>query len=251
MAKASGQGARGAEDPRCRVTRPLSAPERLRPAGTFLLFRRRLLAEPAVHRLLRARDQGPLAGADRVLLPDREEVLPAVGQHRAWGPHPAGQAFVLATNPNRESGSSNLPPAETARPAALTLRAHLLAPDSQQHWQPSAQHGSQGCPHITGRGGSHVPATGEHAPRGAPPRTGGLKPHQATSGRDEDRRLEAAEWLRAPGEEGGKLHPRAGRHHGQRSALPRARALGSNTNSRAVPTPVTRGLCNPCAHLRK
>ncbi|XP_053774939.1 solute carrier family 2, facilitated glucose transporter member 6 isoform X6 [Desmodus rotundus] len=38
--------------------------ERLRPSGAFLLLRRSLPGEPGVHWLLRARDQGPVAGAD-------------------------------------------------------------------------------------------------------------------------------------------------------------------------------------------
>ncbi|XP_024618112.1 solute carrier family 2, facilitated glucose transporter member 6 isoform X2 [Neophocaena asiaeorientalis asiaeorientalis] len=54
--------------------------ERLRPAGAFLLLCRRVFREPGLHRLLCARDQGPVTGADRVLLPQREEVLPTLGR---------------------------------------------------------------------------------------------------------------------------------------------------------------------------
>ncbi|XP_078187213.1 solute carrier family 2, facilitated glucose transporter member 6 isoform X4 [Callithrix jacchus] len=54
--------------------------ERLRPPGAFLLLRGHLLGEPGVHRLLCARDQGTDPGADRVLLPHGEKVLPALGQ---------------------------------------------------------------------------------------------------------------------------------------------------------------------------
>ncbi|XP_036711873.1 solute carrier family 2, facilitated glucose transporter member 6 isoform X6 [Balaenoptera musculus] len=54
--------------------------ERLRPAGAFLLLCRRVLREPGLHRLLCARDQGPVAGADRGLLPQREEILPTLGR---------------------------------------------------------------------------------------------------------------------------------------------------------------------------
>lgn len=162
----------GVEGPRCPVTGSSPPPERLRPAGAFLLLRRHLLAEPGVHRLLRARDQGPLAGADRVLLPDREAVLPAVGQRPAGGPHPGGQALGTPS-----PGESSLPPAGdstasstdprgappgTRQPAAPAMAAHTSARTRRQRRQPCA--------------------AGEHTAREALPRTGALRPHWATSG---------------------------------------------------------------------
>lgn len=63
-----------------RVTRlPLHPAESLRPPGALLLLRGHLPGEPRVHGLLCARDQGPLPGADRVLLQQQKEVLPALG----------------------------------------------------------------------------------------------------------------------------------------------------------------------------
>uniref|UniRef100_A0A8D0RUJ1 Solute carrier family 2, facilitated glucose transporter member 6 n=1 Tax=Sus scrofa TaxID=9823 RepID=A0A8D0RUJ1_PIG len=77
--------------------------ERLRPAGPFLLLRCRLLGEPGVHRLLCARDQGPVAGADRVLLP-LGEVRPALGQGCCpEGPTTGQRSCALAPHPHSES----------------------------------------------------------------------------------------------------------------------------------------------------
>ncbi|XP_069435951.1 solute carrier family 2, facilitated glucose transporter member 6 isoform X2 [Ovis canadensis] len=97
--------------------------ERLRPAGPLLLLRRRVSGEPGLHRLLCARDQGPVAGADRVLLPHREEVLPALGSGPAGespaGEGPAGEGGGAGLWPRsctlHPGGSSNPPPAAQAQ----------------------------------------------------------------------------------------------------------------------------------------
>lgn len=100
------------------VTRALFPLERLRPAGPLLLLRRRVSGEPGLHRLLCARDQGPVAGADRVLLPHREEVLPALGSGPA-GEGPAGEGGGAGLWPRsctlHPGGSSNPPPTAQAQ----------------------------------------------------------------------------------------------------------------------------------------
>ncbi|XP_055988708.1 solute carrier family 2, facilitated glucose transporter member 6 isoform X4 [Sorex fumeus] len=70
-------------------------------ASPLLLLRHRLLGQPGVHRLLRARDQGPVAGADRGLLPHRTPLLRALGEARVWGdseawcPRQLGKEFPM------------------------------------------------------------------------------------------------------------------------------------------------------------
>ncbi|XP_041580951.1 solute carrier family 2, facilitated glucose transporter member 6 isoform X3 [Vulpes lagopus] len=66
----------------------------------FALTKSFLLVVPGVHRLLCAGDQGPITGADRVLLPHREEVLPALGQVPAHsGPNHWAQGLSAGQEP--------------------------------------------------------------------------------------------------------------------------------------------------------